>query len=169
MPLSEQELRHILDVEEKKLLFEKRLGSGVITGQMIAIAGMREVERQNAAIEAALIRLLKDNDQEAVDAAHLALREKQQMRGLEPRGKNQSTDSSGVGDGPMKAELNGEQPQDAGGDGCLGTVKDRPAVFLHITPKCEHDWSGPEVKVEYGSSVSCAKCGGLAIIEDMKS
>ena len=77
MPLSEQELRHILDVEEKKFLFEKRLGSGVITGQMIAIAGMREVERQNAAIEAALIRLLKDNDQEAVDAARLALREKQ--------------------------------------------------------------------------------------------
>ena len=51
------------------------------------------------------------------------------MRGLEPRGKNHSTDSSSVGGRPMKAELNGEHLQGADGDGCLGTVKDRPAKF----------------------------------------
>jgi hypothetical protein len=50
------------------------------------------------------------------------------MRGHEPGGKNQSTEGSSVGGRPMKAELNGEQLQGANGDGCLGTVKDRPAV-----------------------------------------
>lgn len=49
------------------------------------------------------------------------------MRGHEPGGKNHSTDSSGVGGCPMKAELNGELPQEADGDGCLGSVQDRPA------------------------------------------
>lgn len=35
--------------------------------------------------------------------------------------------------------------------------------------KCDHDWTGPEVAFENGSSVSCAKCGELAINHDMKS
>lgn len=29
-----------------------------------------------------------------------------------PGGKNKNTDDSGVGGGPMKVELNGEQPQE---------------------------------------------------------
>lgn len=74
--MSDAELLDILKTEEKKLLFEKRLGSGVITGQMIALAGMREVERRGAAVEAALTRLLKNNDQGAVDSAHAALGKK---------------------------------------------------------------------------------------------
>ena len=49
------------------------------------------------------------------------------MRGLEPGGKNHSTDSTGVGGRPMKAELKGELPEGADGDGCLGQAKDRPA------------------------------------------
>lgn len=35
--------------------------------------------------------------------------------------------------------------------------------------KCDHDWTGPEVVIENGSSASCAKCGALAISEDAKS
>ena len=42
-------------------------------------------------------------------------------------------------------------------------------VFVHITPKCDHDWTGPEVAIENGSSVSCAKCGTLAINHDSQS
>ncbi len=42
-------------------------------------------------------------------------------------------------------------------------------ITMHITPKCEHDWTGPEVKIEHGSSVSCAKCGMLAIDDAMRS
>lgn len=52
------------------------------------------------------------------------------MRGHEPGGKNQSTDGSSVGDRPMKEGLNGEQLHGADGDGCHGTVKDRPATFM---------------------------------------
>ena len=36
-------------------------------------------------------------------------------------------------------------------------------LFIHVMPKCEHDWSGAEVELENGSSRSCAKCGMLAI------
>lgn len=28
---------------------------------------------------------------------------------------------------------------------------------------CAHDWTGPEVNIGRGSSISCAKCGMLAI------
>jgi hypothetical protein len=91
---------------------------------------VRRLRSANQKLSAALIRLLKDNDQDAVDGAYTALGMVSQLRGHEPGGKNHSTDSSGVGDCPMKAELNGELPQEADGDGCLGQVKDQPANIL---------------------------------------
>lgn len=42
-------------------------------------------------------------------------------------------------------------------------------IFIHTTPKCDHDWSGPEVKFENGASVTCAKCGMSAIDDAMRS
>lgn len=32
---------------------------------------------------------------------------------------------------------------------------------------CTHDWTGPEIELERGSSTSCAKCGMLAIEYDL--
>ena len=89
------------------------------------------------------------------------------MRGLEPGGKNHSTER----DRPKVENAQGVPSGitvSANGDGCLGTVKDRPAVFLHITPKCDHDADGPEVAIENGSSRSCSKCGKLSIQSDSK-
>lgn len=34
-------------------------------------------------------------------------------------------------------------------------------------PKCEHDWSGPEVEIGGAVSVTCAKCGWAAYSVDM--
>lgn len=42
-------------------------------------------------------------------------------------------------------------------------------LTVAITPKCDHDWTGPEIVIDHGSSVSCAKCGKLAIDHDMQS
>lgn len=42
-------------------------------------------------------------------------------------------------------------------------------ITIIIEPKCEHDWTGPDVKFENGASVSCAKCGMLAIDHDAQS
>lgn len=39
-------------------------------------------------------------------------------------------------------------------------------VFVHTTPKCDHDSDGPEVTIENGSSRSCSKCGKLSIQSD---
>lgn len=41
-----------------------------------------------------------------------------------------------------------------------------PLIIAMCGRKCDHDWSGREVKFENGSSASCAKCGVLAIDED---
>lgn len=45
----------------------------------------------------------------------------------------------------------------------------RANLTLIIDPKCDHVWNGPEVRFVYGGSVSCSKCGMLAIDEAMKS
>lgn len=42
-------------------------------------------------------------------------------------------------------------------------------IFIHTIPKCDHDWTGPEVAIDQGSSISCAKCGMLAINHDIQS
>jgi hypothetical protein len=46
--------------------------------------------------------------------------------------------------------------------------KEKPAITAFVCgPQCkdggEHDWSGPTIELERGASVSCAKCGALAI------
>ena len=45
---------------------------------------------------------------------------------------------------------------------------DSGRLTIAVTPRCEHDWSGPEIKFPNGASVSCAKCGALAIDDDAK-
>lgn len=45
----------------------------------------------------------------------------------------------------------------------------RTGLFVHAIPKCDHDFTGPEVAIENGSSRSCVKCGLLAITDAMRS
>lgn len=49
------------------------------------------------------------------------------------------------------------------------TILAPPAIFIHTLPSCDHDFTGPEVEIENGSSRSCAKCGTLAITDAMRS
>ena len=45
-------------------------------------------------------------------------------------------------------------------------------VFLHMTPKpdaCEHQWDGPYVDIENGTSITCSKCGMSAYQHSLMS
>jgi hypothetical protein len=53
-----------------------------------------------------------------------------------------------------------------------GAEENKPAITaIACSPKCiggkDHQWDGPIVKLERGGSVSCSKCGMLAIEEAM--
>ncbi len=54
-----------------------------------------------------------------------------------------------------------------GKDPVIKAMSERPITVV-ITPKCDHDWSGREVATKNGRSVSCAKCGMLAIDDAMR-
>jgi len=42
-------------------------------------------------------------------------------------------------------------------------------IYAHVVPKCDHVWDGKGVEFERGFSVSCSKCGMLAITYSMMS
>lgn len=42
-------------------------------------------------------------------------------------------------------------------------------TIIHAMAKCDHNFCGPEVVIENGSSRSCCKCGMLAITDAIRS
>lgn len=84
------------------------------------------------------------------------------MSGQEPGGKNHSTDGSGAGSSPTKAELNGEHPQGADGDGCLGAVQDRPSYDYedHIDDVLDGEEDREDLEAEMNCSIGPdGQCG----------
>lgn len=39
-------------------------------------------------------------------------------------------------------------------------------IRLHYYSNCDHQWNGEVVKIPNGESVTCSKCGELAIMHD---
>lgn len=52
---------------------------------------------------------------------------------------------------------------------CPGRETFKPFMHISARDQCEHQWDGPMIPIENGTSVTCSKCGTDAYSHSLRS